>query len=69
MWVFQDKAALESTSNDVQKVIGWRDDIVPHLNVLKTIMAFKSGCFKLSVNSLVSRAGPMKKEIEECIEF
>lgn len=66
MWAFKDKANLDDTAANVQKIIEWRTQIVPFLNILKTIAAFKTSNFKLSVNSMVSQALPIKKEIEEC---
>lgn len=54
-----------TTSKAMQEIVAWRNIVVDHIEVLKTILAFKAKENAIPVRALVQRAGPFKKDVEE----
>ena len=49
-------------------IVAWRNDSVPYLEIGKVIMTFRAAASnKLGLNALVSRAGPIKKDLEDIL--
>lgn len=69
-WHLQDVMSLyeqEATTirDDMQAIVKWRDDSVPFVDILKTMVAFKPSTYKLAVSEVTTRAAPLKKDLEE----
>lgn len=54
-----------STSKAMQDIVAWRNAVVDHIDVLKTILAFKAKENAIPARALVQRAGPFRKDLEE----
>ena len=63
MWMFKEQH--DTADKEITRLETWRDDSLKVLDVLKVVLGFKTKDAKITINTMVSQAHPIRKEMEE----
>ena len=64
MWMFKPQPGSVDINKGMNTLVEWREASVMYLDIMKTIVAFKNGSFKMGT-AIVTRALPYKRSLEE----